>query len=183
MLDVCRVKQPEPRTDLEGPLANVLSYLRLDAHMHRYRFNLRTGKTTERTIDDDNSEFPSINNNVLGSPSRFAYNMHISPESTLLFDGLMKYDVHTGAAETHWFGDGRWGSEAPFAPRPGATEEDDGYLVSYVYDEREGRSEVEVLDARDVTAGPLCRIKLPVRVPIGFHATWVPGEKLAGGTA
>ena len=115
--------------------------------------------------------------------SRYAYNMHISPESTLLFDGLMKYDVHTGARETHWFGDGRWGSEAPFAPRPGATEEDDGYLVSYVYDEREGRSEVEVLDARDVTAGPLCRIKLPMRVPIGFHATWVPGEKLPGGSA
>jgi carotenoid cleavage dioxygenase-like enzyme len=178
VLDVCRVKHPEPRTDLEGPLANVLSYLRLDAHMHRYRFNLRTGKTTEQTIDDDNSEFPSINNNVLGTPSRWAYTMHISPESTLLFDGLMKYDVHTGVAETHWFGEGRWGSEAPFAPRPGATEEDDGYLVSYVYDEREGRSEVEVLDARDVTAGPLCRIKLPTRVPIGFHATWVPGEKL-----
>ena len=109
--------------------------------------------------------------------------MHISPETTLLFDGLMKYDVAHGRRETHWFGDGRWGAEAPFAPRPGATEEDDGYLVSYVYDEREGRSEVEVLDARDVTAGPLCRIKLPARVPIGFHATWVPGEKLPGGSA
>ena len=96
VMDVCRVKHPEPRTDLEGPLANVLSYLRLDAHLHRYRFNLRTGKTTEQTIDDDNSEFPSINNNVLGTPSRWAYTMHISPESTLLFDGLMKYDVHTG---------------------------------------------------------------------------------------
>ena len=44
--------------------------LRLDAHMHRYRFNLRTGRTTERTIDDDNSEFPSINNNVLGRRRR-----------------------------------------------------------------------------------------------------------------
>jgi carotenoid cleavage dioxygenase-like enzyme len=183
VMDVCRVKRPEPRTDLEGPLANVLSYLRLDAHMHRYRFDMRTGKTTEQTIDDDNSEFPSINNSVLGTPSRYAYNMHISPESTLLFDGLMKYDVQKGTSETYRFGKGRWGSEAPFAPRPGATGEDDGYLVSYVYDEREGRSDVEVLDARDVTAGPLCRIKLPVRVPIGFHATWVPGEKLPGGSA
>jgi carotenoid cleavage dioxygenase-like enzyme len=109
--------------------------------------------------------------------------MHISPESTLLFDGLMKYDTTTGASETHWFGEGRWGSEAPFAPRPDGDGEDDGYLVSYVYDEREGRSEVEVLDARDVTAGPVCRVRLPVRVPIGFHATWVPGERLPGGSA
>jgi carotenoid cleavage dioxygenase-like enzyme len=183
VLDVCRVKRPEPRSDLDGPLAQMLSYLRLDAHLHRYRFDLRTGKTTEQMLDDDNSEFPSINQGFVGRPSRYAYNMHISPESTLLFDGLMKYDTNTGASETHWFGAGRWGSEAPFAPRPDAETEDDGYLVSYVYDEREGRSEVEVLDARDVTAGPICRVRLPVRVPIGFHATWVPGDRLPGGSA
>ena len=35
----------------------------------------------------------------------------------------------------------------------------------------------------DISAGALCRIKLPVRVPIGFHATWVPGERLPGGSA
>jgi carotenoid cleavage dioxygenase len=134
-------------------------------------------------LDDDTSELPSINQRFVGRPSRYAYNMHISPESTLLFDGLMKYDTRTGASETHWFGDGRWGSEAPFAPRPDADAEDDGYLVSYVYDEREGRSEVEVLDAADVAAGPICRVRLPVRVPIGFHATWVPGERLPGGSA
>jgi carotenoid cleavage dioxygenase len=161
----------------------MLSYLRLDAHMHRYRFDLRSGRCTEQVLDDDNSEFPSINQGLVGRQSRYAYNMHISPEKTLLFDGLMKYDVDAGAAETYWFGDGRWGSEAPFAPRPGAIAEDDGYLVSYVYDEREGRSEVEVLDAADVAAGPVCAIALPVRVPLGFHATWVPGERLPGGSA
>jgi carotenoid cleavage dioxygenase-like enzyme len=183
VMDVCRVKRPEPRSDLDGPLAQMLAYLRLDAHMQRYRFDLRTGRTAEQVVDDDTSEFPSINQRLLGRKSRYAYNMHISPESELLFDGLMKYDLESGAAETYWFGEGRWGSEAPFAPRSDSTGEDDGYLVSYVYDEREGRSEVEVLNAADVTAGPICRIKLPVRVPIGFHATWVPGERLPGGSA
>ena len=42
---------------------------------------------------------------------------------------------------------------------------------------------MEMLDAQDVTAGPVCRIRLPVRVPLGFHATWVPGERLPGGSA
>jgi carotenoid cleavage dioxygenase-like enzyme len=161
----------------------MLSYLRLDAHLHRYRFDLRTGATREEVVDDDNSEFPSINLGMVGHRTRFAYGMHISPEKTLLFDGLMKYDVDDGSSETHWFGDGRWGSEAPFAPRPGSTVEDEGYLISYVYDEREGRSDVEVLDAQDVAGGALCRIKLPVRVPLGFHATWVPGERLPRGSA
>jgi len=183
VLEVCRVTKPEPRSDLDGPLAQMLSYLRLDAHLHRYRFDLGTGRTREEVVDDDNSEFPSINLGRVGSHTRYAYNMHISPEKTLLFDGLMKYDTSDGSAETHWFGDGRWGSEAPFAPRPGGVGEDDGYLLSYVYDERAGRSDVEVLDAHDLAAGPLCRIELPVRVPLGFHATWVPGERLPGGSA
>ena len=113
---------------------------------------------------------------MVGQKTSYAYTMHISPEKTLLFDGLMKYDVDQAASETYWYGDGRWGSEAPFAPRPGSTDEDDGYLLSYVYDERENRSDVEVLDARDVTAGPLCTIRLPVRVPLGFHATGCPAS-------
>jgi carotenoid cleavage dioxygenase len=179
VMDVCRVQRPEPRSDLDGPLAQMLAYLRLDANLHRYRFDLATGACREEQRDDDNAEFPTMHQGRIGTPSRWAYAMHISPESTLLFDGLVKYDVTTGAAaQTHWFGDGRWGSEAPFAPRAGATDEDDGHLVSYVLDERDGRSEVCVFDARDVAAGPLARVKLPVRVPIGFHATWVPGEHL-----
>ena len=183
VLDVCRVKQPQPVPADAGPLAQMLTYLRLDAHLHRYRFDLRTGRTREQVMDDDNSEFPSMNQELIGRPARYTYNMHISPEKTLLFDGVMKYDVDEGTADTHWFGDGRWGSEAPFAPRPGARAEDDGYLVSYVHDERDGSSEVHVLDARDMTAEPVCRLRLPVRVPLGFHATWIPGERLPGGSA
>jgi carotenoid cleavage dioxygenase len=178
VLDLCRVTKPAPRGDAVGPLARMLSYLRLDAHLYRYRFNLRTGATTEGALDDDNTEFPTINNALLGHRSRFAYTMRISPEPTLLFDGIVKYDTDTGATDRHWFGPGRWGSEAPFAPRPNGVAEDDGYLVSFVHDENSGRSEVEILDATDLGAGPIGRVLLPGRVPIGFHATWVRGDQL-----
>jgi carotenoid cleavage dioxygenase len=183
VLDVCRTKHTELDSEAEGPLGQLLRYLRLDAYMHRYRFDMRTGATREEVMDDANSEFPSIHQGRVGQKTSYAYNMHISPEKTLLFDGLMKYEVDSGSSETYWFGDGRWGSEAPFAPRPGSVDEDDGYLVSYVYDEAEQRSDVEILDARDITAGPIATVRLPVRVPIGFHATWIPGERLPGGSA
>ncbi len=75
-------------------------------------------------------------------------------------------------------GPGRWGSEAPFAARDGSTGETDGYLVSFVNDEAEGRGEINVFDASDVAAGPLARVLLPVRVPSGFHATWVRADQL-----
>lgn len=47
VLDVCRVRKPQPRADAHTPLAKMLSYLRLDAQLHRYRFNLRTGVCRE----------------------------------------------------------------------------------------------------------------------------------------
>jgi carotenoid cleavage dioxygenase len=122
ILDACRVKRPTPpeQTEGDGKLERMLAYLRLDAQLYRWRFNLRTGAVKETPLDDENTEFPTINTWKLGRPSRYAYNVHISAEPTLLFDGLVKYDTMTGRSDTHWFGSGRYGSEAPFAPRPDA---------------------------------------------------------------
>jgi carotenoid cleavage dioxygenase len=177
ILDVCRVTKPEPAEGV-GPLARMLSYLRLDANLHRYRFDLSSGKTSEESLDDDNTEFPSVPSALVGRPSRFAYNVHISPEPTLLFDGIVKYDTQRGGTQRYSFGPGRWGSESPFAPRRGGTGEDDGYLVSFVHDAGADRSEVLILSATDPTAGPVGRVLLPQRVPIGFHACWVKGDWL-----
>lgn len=181
VLDTCRVAKPAPPDSAVGPLDKMLAYLRLDAQLYRYRFNMKTGQTWEGYLDDDNSEFPTMNTHKLGQKSRYAYNVHIAPEKTLLFDGILKYDTEKQRSDAHWFGTGRWGSEAPFAPRPHAKDEDDGYLVSFVYDEIEDRSEVVILDAQNIADLPIARIILPVRVPIGFHACWVPEEKLPQG--
>jgi carotenoid cleavage dioxygenase len=180
VLDVCRVNRPAPPAEARTPLAKMLAYLRLDAKLHRYRFDLRTGGTTETPLDDANTEFPSIDARSVGQPSRYAYNVHISPESTLRFDGLVRYDNLTGEKQTHMFGPGRWGSEAPFAPRDGSRAEDDGYLVTFVQDEAAGRSELAIFEAADVVRGPLGRVLLPQRVPLGFHGTWIRADQLRG---
>jgi carotenoid cleavage dioxygenase-like enzyme len=36
----------------------------------------------------------------------------------------------------------------------------------------ENRSECVVINARDIEAGPVCRILLPHRISSGTHATW-----------
>ena len=178
VLDVCRVKNPKPVSDRKSKLAQMLEYLRLDAQLWRYRFDLRTGRTTEGPVDDANTEFPSIDARLTGQPNRYAYNVSISPEETLMFDGIVRYDRLTGEKQEHRFGPGRWGSESPFAPRDGSTGEDDGYLVSFVQDEREQRSELVILDAADLGAGPVGRVLLPQRVPLGFHACWIRADQL-----
>ncbi|MGI9003941.1 MAG: carotenoid oxygenase family protein [Pseudonocardia sp.] len=181
VLDVCRVTSPEPQPTRPGPLGKLLGYLSLDARLHRYVFDLDTGRTTETQLDDANTEFPSIDARACGKPSRYAYNVHVADAETVLFDGLLRYDHITGERQDYRFGPGRFGSEAPFAPREGGTDEDDGYLVSFVTDARDGRSEVEILDASDLTAGPVARVLLPQRVPVGFHSTWVRADQLRTG--
>ena len=54
----------------------------------------------------------------------------------------------TGAEERYAFGDGVFGSETPFAPRPDATAEDDGYLVTFTTDMNRDCSECLVFDAQ-----------------------------------
>ncbi|MEU4328941.1 carotenoid oxygenase family protein [Nonomuraea dietziae] len=178
IMDVCRVSRPAP-AGIGSPLSRMLSYLKLDARMYRYRFDLRTGRTSEEYVDEDhNTEFPSIDARRVGRRSRYAYNVSVKDADTNLFDGLVRYDNETGSKQTHHFGEHRYGSEAPFAPRDGATAEDDGYLVSFVTDEREGVSEVQIIDAARLTDGPVARVLLPQRVPLGFHATWVRSDQL-----
>ena len=96
-----------------------------------------------------------------------------------MFDGLIKYDLVKGTSEHHVYGQGRTGGEGVFVPRPDSTGEDDGWLVTYVHDAASGTSELVVVEARDFRAPPVARVLLPVRVPYGFHGTWIASAELA----
>ncbi len=58
--------------------------------------------------------------------------------------------------------------------RVGGEAEDDGYLVTLVTDVSDWSSACWIYRADDLTAGPIAKVAIPVRVPAGFHATWVP---------
>ena len=45
----------------------------------------------------------------------------------------------------------------------------------------QARSDLVVLDARNLAAGPVATIRLPIRVRSTFHGTWVPEEALETG--
>ncbi|MBP7595028.1 MAG: carotenoid oxygenase family protein, partial [Candidatus Microthrix sp.] len=62
----------------------------------------------------------------------------------------------------------------PMAPRDHSTAEDDGYLLTFVSDVPNDRSECWVLDASCPSDGPLARISLPERISSGTHSTWSP---------
>jgi carotenoid cleavage dioxygenase len=74
---------------------------------------------------------------------------------------------------------GVYASEAPFAPKVGGKDEDDGYLVSFLTDENTQTSECVLIDAKRIEDGPVCRIALPHKLCSGTHAVWADRAMLA----
>jgi carotenoid cleavage dioxygenase len=153
-----------------------------DFLLQEWRFDLKTGRTTERVIDDVlNTEFPVINTAYQGRRNRFTYNV-VFPyggKEEPRFPGIVKYDLDTGGYVAWSEGPHFFYNEPGFAPRDGASGEDDGYLVSFVWNDRDQRSELQIFDCRRFGLGPVARVLLPQRVPHGFHATFVSAKQLS----
>jgi len=164
---------PPPLENADG-YGHMMAYV--DEHsfkpkLHRWRFNLADGTTREERLDDRILEFGMMNQRYLGLPYRYAYSTTSKP-GWFLFNGFVKHDMVTGESWSLELPEGRYGSEAPFAPRVGAVDEDDGYLVSFVTDENRGTSECILIDCKRFADGPVCRIALPHKISSGTHAHW-----------
>lgn len=57
--------------------------------------------------------------------------------------------------------------------------EDDGYILSILYNGKTMKSEVVVLNAKDISAGPISRIPLGFTVPHGFFGFFASSEEAA----
>jgi carotenoid cleavage dioxygenase-like enzyme len=166
--------EPDPLPHFAAGYQQMAAYVDLHSFrpkLHRWRFDLRSGRTREERLDDRILEFGTVDQRRLGQRNRYAYST-LSEPGWFLFKGFVKHDLETGRSWTIELGPGRYGSEAPFAPRIGARTEDDGYLVSFVTDERTRSSECIVIDARHLEDGPVCRIALPHKISSGTHACW-----------
>lgn len=171
---------PKPSRDAPPAYAHMMSFLdeySFCSRLHRWRFNLRTGRTTEERLDDRILEFGMINQRYTGVRNRYAYSSVAKP-GWFLMTGFVKHDLETGKSWALELEPGRYASEAPFAPRIDAKDEDDGYLVSFVTDENTGTSECIVIDAKRFEDGPVCRIALPHKICSGTHAHWADRASL-----
>jgi carotenoid cleavage dioxygenase-like enzyme len=142
-----------------------------DGVLWTWTIDLQTGKVTERQLDDRAVEFPRIDDRLATLPARYAVSVG---------DGrLVRYDLTTGDAVEHAFGtvESPGGpGEAVFVPSTaGPADESSGWYIGYVYDPARDGSDLVILDASDFAAQPVARIKLPQRVPFGFHGNWIAG--------
>ncbi|KAE8655333.1 9-cis-epoxycarotenoid dioxygenase NCED1 [Hibiscus syriacus] len=158
--------------ECEESLKSVLSEIRL---------NLKTGKSTRRPLitesEQVNLEAGMVNRNRLGRKTRYAYLAIAEPWPKV--SGFAKVDLFTGEVIKHIYGDGRYGGEPFFLPRDDSCEsaEDDGYILSFVHDEKKWKSELQIVNAMNLQLE--ASVKLPSRVPYGFHGTFIDAKDLA----
>jgi carotenoid cleavage dioxygenase len=94
---------------------------------------------------------------------------------------LSRVDVHTGAVDTWNHGQPISVHEAQFVPRAPDSPECDGWILVVLNRLDKGHSELAILDAKNLAAGPICRLHIPVRVRATFHGSWVPESTLKTG--
>jgi len=60
-----------------------------------------------------------------------------------------------------------------FAPAAGHSDELAGWYLTYAYDPVRDGSDLVIIDASDFDGTPVARVRLPRRVPHGFHGNWI----------
>ena len=147
------------------------------ASLWRWEIDLGTSTVTETQLDDRAIEFGRVPDAHVTQPYRYGYTVAAGDpavdDESAGRSAVIKYDMVGGGSTAHDFGPGRAPGEMVFVPADGAEAEDDGYLMGYVYDKADDRSDLVILSAADVSADPIASVHLPRRVPFGFHGSWV----------
>ena len=139
--------------------------------LDRWTVDLADGKVRESRFDDHAQEFPRVDERLVGKRHRYGYAPAVG-EGVAGGDVLLKHDFLRGGTQSRSFGPGKALSEFVFHPSSANAAEDDGVLMGYVYDRNTDRSQLAILDAQ--TLQDVAGVKLPHRVPAGFHGNWIP---------
>ncbi|MEH6589466.1 MAG: carotenoid oxygenase family protein [Halioglobus sp.] len=156
------------------------------AHLSRFSMNMKTGKASVDRIYGAPMEFPQVNRDYWTKDYRYGYSLIVDAENdspeliNQAESGIRKYDLKTGEADSYLPGVALAPGEPLFIPsQESGGAEDEGYIASFVYDKNTDTSAFCLFDATKVSEGPICKVHLPVRVPVGFHGVWVPDSAMS----
>jgi len=92
------------------------------------------------------------------------------------FDAVLFLDPATGTSVTWDAGDLSVG-EPCFVPKPGDEDSSHGWWVTFATDRTDRSSWFVVIPSADPGSGPVARVRIPTRVPLGLHGSWLPTQE------
>jgi carotenoid cleavage dioxygenase len=142
----------------------------------RITINRKTGKVSRDIIAPVASEFPKYDDRRTGRAYRYGYAVEWAtvPGGTLPTTRIAKFDTHAGTTEFHEFGPGRWAMEPIFVPSEGSKSDEEGWILTIVGESGRDWSDLAIIDATRFSDPDCTMVRLPQRVPLGFHGSWIP---------
>ncbi len=147
----------------------------------RFRVNLKTGMVQRQLLESRCCEFPAIHPANVGRDYRYLFiGAAHDPVGNAPLQAILKLDLTTGerqlwsAAPRGYVGEPVFVPRSLVSPNEGTTTEDDGWLMTVVFDAASERSDLVILDARDLNRGPIARLHLQHHIPYGLHGNFTP---------
>uniref|UniRef100_A0A7S1KWN0 Uncharacterized protein n=1 Tax=Percolomonas cosmopolitus TaxID=63605 RepID=A0A7S1KWN0_9EUKA len=161
----------------------------------RFVVDLEFSEIREHTMLN-HVEHPVCRTEFYGSKNQFVYCLEfiettarIEDPDVPLYKSVVKIDLNNQNKKHFFFGSNRFGGEVKFVPKQKIfasdfhrnpdvlkkKQEDDGYLLCFVYDEISESTDLVVIDAQ--TMDEAFSLSLPNRVPYGFHTEYVSREE------
>ncbi|MFM6183210.1 MAG: carotenoid oxygenase family protein [Dolichospermum sp.] len=141
----------------------------------RFNLNLSTNKVENHLISDRSCEFPVIHPHNVGKPYRYVYAAAGDQKGVNApLQGIFKYDLELGTEELWSAAPRGFTGEPIFVPRPNSQVEDDGWLITLVYDSQYHRSDVVILDGANLAKGAIAKLHLKHHIPYGLHGSFTP---------
>ncbi|GAB4542773.1 MAG: carotenoid oxygenase family protein [Pleurocapsa sp.] len=141
-----------------------------------WRFSLNLPEqTVEKTlIETCCCEFPTHNPNLVGRNYRYLFigAAHDDTGTNAPLQAIMKLDFQTGNRTSHSFAPTGYVSEPIFVPKPNSTQEDEGWILTLVYDGSKHRSSLAILDGQNLAGDAIALLHLHHHVPYGLHGSW-----------
>ncbi|AFY35354.1 carotenoid oxygenase family protein [Calothrix sp. PCC 7507] len=148
----------------------------------RFHLNLQNQTVQRELIESRCCEFPSIHPENVGRPYRYLYigASHAETGNAPL-QVILKIDLESGKKQLWSAAPRGFVGEPIFVPRPDAKQEDDGWILTLVYDAAHHRSDVVILDASDLQKGAIAKLHLKHHIPYGLHGSFTSGVFAATG--
>ncbi|MEO6098041.1 MAG: carotenoid oxygenase family protein [Fibrobacteria bacterium] len=139
----------------------------------RWTLDGESQQVGKEVLDDSRGEMPRMDERFCGRKYRHGYFVAQSdaakPEG--LWNTVVHIDLHTKTTRKLTLPGEDALSEAVFVPK--GEGEGEGYLLVLAYRGATGKSDLLILDAAAIDAGPIAEIRIPHRVPVGFHGCWL----------
>ncbi len=97
----------------------------------------------------------------------------------MFFNGWGHVDISTGISKQWYCGPVSGLQEPVFVPRADDAAEGDGYLMGLCNRYDQMATDLLILDAKHISDGPICTVKLPTRLRNGLHGNWISDLELS----